>query len=161
MKKHYLIYGELVPGWTLVRAMKDLPNMNAGDWGLVFTNLFHLKEDFLPSFVFNKILNDLRTYPSFDEYSIELDKFEEHLKVDVQIGFAFYNACLEDGFDPVKDDFYIYIAHKLYLTALNGQGVLSESNLKKLLNIFLSKEDYEKAALIRDKLAKKEISKIF
>jgi hypothetical protein len=66
-----------------------------------------------------------------------------------------------DGFDPSTDDFYLFIAARLVSVATNGQSLLSDPQLKILMEIFVAKEEYEKAALVRDKLEKKNISKIF
>lgn len=158
----FLIYGEPIKGWSLIRAMKDVANMKAGEWGLAFSEFFFAKKNFLPSFVFKDIPNDID--PSFDDFGgfmKSLDDFEEAMKVDPQIGYAFYNACMFDGFDAHMDDFFIFVAGRILTTALEGQRQLSTKQLKTLMEIFVSKEEYEKAALVRDTLDEKNITKVF
>jgi hypothetical protein len=160
----FLIYGEPVKGWALIRAMKDVANMRAGEWGLAFSNLFFTKKDFLPSFVFKDIPNDTTdedVFDNFDCYLKKIEKFEKQMMVDPQIGFAFYNSCMIDGFDPTVDDFHIFVAERILGTAYDGQKQLSEEQMKTLMEIFVYKEEYEKAALVRDKLDNKTISRIF
>ena len=86
----FLIYGEPVKGWTLLRAMKDVANMKAGDWGLAFSNLFFTKKNFLPSFVFKDIPDDIEE--DFEDYMAKIDVFESCMLVDPQVGYAFYSA---------------------------------------------------------------------
>lgn len=156
----FLIYGEPVKGWCLIRAMRDVANMKAGEWGLAFSSLFFTKKDFCPSFVFKDVPDDFDT-DDFEMYLKNIEKFEKCLVVDPQIGFAFYNGCLMDGFDPGIDDFHIFIAGRILKTAMEGQMRLSDPQCKLLMEIFVDKEEYEKAALVRDKLEKKTISKVF
>jgi hypothetical protein len=156
----FLVYGEPIKGWALIRAMKDVANMKAGDWGLAFSNLFFTKKNFLPSFVFKDIPDEIQE-DDFEAYIKNIDDFERCMVVDPQIGFAFYNGCLMDGFDPSIDDFYIFIAERVIKTAREGQTRLSDPQMKILMEIFVSKEEYEKAALVRDTLEKKNISKLF
>lgn len=156
----FLIYGEPVKGWTLIRAMKDVANMQAGEWGLAFTSLFFTKKDFLPSFVFPDIPNDIDS-DDFEEYLATIESFEQYMIVDPQIGYAFYNSCLLDGFDPSLDDFHCFVAGRVLESAAKGQKLLSEPQMKILMEIFVHKEEYEKAALVRDSLDKKKISKVF
>lgn len=153
----FLIYGEPVKGWTLLRAMKDVANMKAGDWGLAFSNLFFTKKNFLPSFVFKDIPDDIEE--DFEDYMAKIDVFESCMLVDPQVGYAFYSACLEDGFDAIMDDFYIFTAERLLKTAKEGQAKLSKKQLRILMEIFVSTEEYEKAALVRDTLDKKSENK--
>src|SRR3989337_2331606 len=136
----FLIYGEPVKGWTLIRAMKDVANMKAGEWGLAFTSLFFTKKDFLPSFIFNDMPTDMDS-DDFEEYMKSIEDFEKHFLVDPQIGYAFYNSCLDDGFDPAMDDFYIFVAERMMKTASSGQKQLSDPQLKILMEIFVSKEE--------------------
>lgn len=163
----FLIYGEPIKGWSLIRAMKDVANMKAGEWGLAFSNLFFTKKDFLPSFIFPDIPdNDIDPEnedgeDNFEGYLKRIEKFEKCMIVDPQIGFAFYQGCLLDGFDPSMDDFHIFVADRIVTTALEGQKLLSEVQMKTLMEIFVYKEEYEKAALVRDKLENKVIHKIF
>jgi hypothetical protein len=100
----------------------------------------------------------------FEAYLGNLDSIEEFEKcmvVDPQVGFAFYSGCLRDGFDPVFDDFYIFVTERISKTASEGQTRLSDPQMKILMEIFVAKEEYEKAALVRDRLENKKISKIF
>ena len=157
----FLIYGEPIKGWALIRAMKDVANMKAGEWGLAFSEFFFSKKDFLPSFVFNEIPRDMEGEDNFDEYMNHIDEFESSMIVDPQIGFAFYKSCLEDGLNPTIDDFYIFVAERIVKTASEGQKRLSDQQLKILMEIFVSKEEYEKAALVRDRLEHKKVDKIF
>jgi hypothetical protein len=157
----FLIYGEPVKGWTLVRAIRDVSNMKAGEWGLAFTNLFFTKKNFYPSFVFKDLPDDLADYGDFDSYMVKIDEFEECMRVDPQVGYAFYTASIDDGFNPSLDDFYIFTAERLMSTAIEGQKKLSKKQLRILMEIFVSKEEYEKAALVRDTLDKKQVDKFF
>ncbi len=161
----FLIYGEPIKGWSLIRAMKDVANMKAGEWGLAFSNLFFTKKDFLPSFIFSDIpdnsIEDDDGEDSFDCYLKRIEEFEHCMVVDPQIGFAFYQGCLMDGYDPTMDDFHIFVADRIVATALEGQKLLSDDQMKILMEIFVDKEEYEKAALVRDKLENKVIHKIF
>jgi len=155
----FLIYGETITGWALIRAMKDVANMKAGEWGLVYSNLFFTKKEFLPSFVFKDI--PVGDFDEYDDYMQHLDTFEDCMKCDPQVGFSLYNACLDDGFNPILDDFYIYILERIQKTATEGQKNLSKQQLKILMEIFVSKEEYEKATLVRDTLEDKSVNKIF
>jgi hypothetical protein len=160
----FLIYGEPIKGWTLLRAMKDVANMRAGEWGLAFTSFFFAKKDFLPSFVFNEIPEDSGVGDlddDFDGYVERIEQFERCMIVDPQIGFAFYNSCLFDGFDPALDDFHLFVSDRIQKAASKGQSQLSDPQLKVLMEIFVSKEEYEKAALVRDRLERKKVGKIF
>lgn len=160
----YLIYGEPIKGWALVRALQDVGNMKAGQWGLAFSNFFFTRKDFLPSFVFTDIPDNSEesdVEDNFDAYLERIEKFEKRMKVDPQIGYAFYNSCLMDGFDPAMDDFHIFVADRILKTASKGQEQLSGLQLKILMEIFVSKEEYERAALVRDKLENKNVVKVF
>lgn len=160
----YLIYGEPIKGWVLVRAMKDVGNMRAGEWGLAFSNFFFTKKDFLPSFVFQEIPDNNEAEDiddNFDEYLKKIEKFERRMKVDPQIGYAFYQSCMFDGLDPKMDDFHIFVADRILKTASQGQNLLSDPQLKILMEIFVAKEEYERAALVRDKLENKKVIKVF
>lgn len=157
----FLIYGEPIKGWSLIRAMKDVANMKAGEWGLAFSNLFFTKKDFMPSFVFKNIPDDFDINDDFETYLENLEAFERCMIVDPQVGFAFYNGCLLDGFDPALDDFYIFVSGRVIQVASEGQTRLSDPQMKVLMEIFVHKEEYEKAALVRDRLENKKIFKIF
>lgn len=157
----FLIYGEPIKGWTLIRAMRDVANMKAGEWGLAFTALFFTKKDFLPSFVFKDIPDMSLEIDDFENYMKVMDEFEFNMMVDPQIGFAFYNGAMIDGFDPEQDDFYLFVSQRLIKTASDGQSLLSDPQLKILMEIFVHKEEYEKAALVRDRLENKKISRVF
>lgn len=157
----YLVYGEPVKGWSLIRALKDLENLNAGEWALVYSNLFFVKKNFLPSFFFKDIPDDFDEESDIGIFLNKIDEFEKSMNVDPQLGFAFYTSCLDDGFDPIKDDFFIFVAGRIKKIAEEGQQNITDNNLQKLMNIFVAMEQYERAALVRDKLEKKNINKIF
>lgn len=156
----FLIYGEPIKGWTLIRAMKDVANMKAGEWGLAYTTLFFSEKNFQPSFVFSDIPNDMES-DDFELYIKTIEDFEECMKVDPQVGYAFYESCLLDQFDPISEDFYIFVASRVLQVAINGQKQLSEAQMKILMEIFVAREDYEKAALVRDTLDHKRVGKVF
>src|ERR1035437_6058863 len=112
----FLIYGEPIKGWTLIRAMRDVANMSAGEWGLAFTSLFFTKKDFLPSFVFKDVPNIGLEVDDFEGYLKSMEEFEVDMMVDPQIGFAIYNSAMMDDFDPAQDDFYLFMAERLVKT---------------------------------------------
>ncbi len=160
---NYINYGNIVPGWDLIRAIKGGNGLDPGQWGLVFSEFFFKRKDFGVSFVFDEIPPDIdfENDDMFDEYIRMIEDFEENLKTDPQIGFAFYSSCLESDFDPEEDDFHVFVAGRMKIVAREGQAKIKDADLKKMMNIFVAVENYEKAAIIRDLLEKKITDKIF
>ncbi len=166
MNKDYIIYGEPIKGWILVRSLKEQHGAMPGDWGLAFKTFFLNRSDFMPSFFFKDVPKELEALEEsmeddFADYLKEIDKFEACLKVDPQIGYAFYNSCITNDFDPLSDDFHIWVAEKISSAAKTGQQSLSKKELKSLMKIFVSMEEYERAALVRDLLDDKNVEKVF
>ena len=156
----FLIYGEPIKGWSLIRAMVDVANMKAGEWGLAFSELFFKQKNFLASFVFKDIPTELNLN-DYDGYISEIEEFERRMVTDPQVGFAFYSSCINDGFKMDADDFHLFTAGRILQTAKDGQDQLNKEQLQILMDIFVEKEEYEKAALVRDTLEDKLVLKVF
>lgn len=153
---NYLVYGEPIKGWTLLRSLvdDDENRVGAGEWVLAYTKFFERRQALkYPSFIFNELPIDGNYTDSDEEIKKLLGKarqFERCMKTDPETGFGFYQCCLNDGFNPHKDEFYTWVAERMTQKAYISQSELSTDELQKLLDILVCKEDFEKAAMVRD-----------
>jgi hypothetical protein len=154
---NYLVYGEPITGWTLLRSLTDDEEnqVNGGEWVLAYSRLLHRRNAVKnPSFIFPELPYNGKTETD-DEIRTMLARardFERSFNTDPQTGFGFYQCCLNHGFNPFNDEFYTWVAERITETAYRSQTDLSNPELEKLLDLLVSKEEYEKAALLRDVL---------
>ena len=110
-------FGEVIPGWFLIRARKDDYKdnplvMKAGDFGLVVVNEPSVVWSTLPKI----IPNDDSSDEELDKFYAEVDEFEEritHMGIDGIVSLV--NSCRKVGFNENNNKyfaewFYDYIA---------------------------------------------------
>ena len=163
--KNCITYGEPIMNWTLIRALKDRGTMKAGEWGLVYTPTYvmfsgNLESD--PAFIFKNLPPQYNIEADTISYLEKIDIFERDLTCDPGTGSAFYISCLKHGFDE-DESLALWVADHILKTIIYMQPKLQRTELECLLEIMLEKEEYEKAALIRDTLDNRSVNaqKIF
>jgi len=157
----YLSYGEPIKGWMLLMALSD-DNDNSicsGQWILAYSKFIFQRQAVLrPSFVFDAMPFNSDDIDSDEGARALLNRareFEASMRTDPQTGYGFYHCCLSDGFDPFKDDFFTWVAERITEKAFSQPTNLADSDLQRLLDTLVAREEYEKAAEIRDLLQSK------
>lgn len=158
---NYLVYGEPIKGWTLLRSLGDDEEnrVGVGEWVLAYTKFFERRQALkYPSFIFKELPLDGGNADSDKEIKELIGKarvFEKSMRTDPETGFGFYQCCLNAGYNPLKEEFYTWVAERLTEKAYVSQSELSADELQKLLDILVCKEEFEKAAMVRDALTGK------
>ena len=85
-------WGEVLPGWTLIRASRDGNTMKADQWGLVSGND--------PDFWWTVTPRPRPPEGSADgrAWSLDADEFEKTLVTDPATGYLLYSAAREAGY---------------------------------------------------------------
>ncbi len=152
LSKH-ISYGEPIKNWTILRCVETDGCLRPGQWTMVYTRFIKENRKYIqPSFVFDNLLETVYDDADFQLYMNRVDQFEESLHCDPQTGYGFYSYCLQDGFDPFIDDFYIWVAEKITEHVIQKQKQLSSDELKRIMDMLVVMEEYEKAAVLRDLL---------
>ena len=159
----YLNYGTFIKGWYLLKCLEDdeYRGVNMGQWIISYeTFVEEDKPRLIPLF----ILDDVPSFDIEDEDDVEpsikkMESFEKSFLSDPQVGYGLYNNCIYDGFDPSFDDLYIWLAERINNCIDDAQKRMPKKMLKRMLDMYVAIEEYEKAALIRDVMRKKTTNK--
>jgi hypothetical protein len=88
-----LFYGEVLPGWFLIRARRESSSMKVGDWGLLRCN----DPDFIWS---SHPVLDLSSDDEEENLSIPEDDFTSAFRCDPNTGYALVKAAEQSGYHP-------------------------------------------------------------
>lgn len=119
-------YGEVLPGWYLVRLVNkvDTPyflyhdvdrthfytEMKEGSWGLTQENDPDIVFNIDPFSEIEEGASDLE----WDIYINKLHHYESRLISNVEVGFNLVQAAIQAGFDLEEGGFAVWLADKLY-----------------------------------------------
>lgn len=122
-------YGEVIPGWNLVRATADYLDIQAGDWGLavgddpevwwpseytpVTDPTFHMTPDEMD-------LMSAAEDEAFSRFGLVVEKIWEYVRTDPLAGHDLVQDAEADGFDRKKHFLSDWLVHRM--------GLLVESN---------------------------------
>ena len=105
-------YGEVIPGWILVRARKDADEWKAGQWGLVWENdpSFTWSSDPTPDPLFRMpeaqwdawFEANRDTPAAIRAMESAPDDFEAAFQCAPDIGYGLVTAGMQRGYDPEK-----------------------------------------------------------
>lgn len=154
---NYLVYGEPITGWMLLRCLHDDDKygVRMGQWIMAYAKFVRQRNKVKnPSFIFDELPfdNDFEDADGIRALLKRAKSFEQSLTTDPQTGYGFYHCCLSDGFDPFKDEFYTWVAERMTELVIKTQCTMPPAELKMLLDMLVELEEYEKAALVRDAL---------
>lgn len=96
-----LYFGEVVPGWYLIRARREHYNsMDVGDWGLLRSND--------PDIIFKTtpLLEPPDADPLYDTFYQKADEFYNELVCDPYLGYLLVDACKKNGYDHENHGFF-------------------------------------------------------
>lgn len=117
-----LHYGQVLPGWYLIRAQKDGNLMKIHQWGLLRCNDpdFVWTVDPIVDITYGMSDDQVDALPDdqwnlYRKFSNSAEKFEQSLKGDIRSGYSLYKACLEAGYDPEVDGYNLshWLLHSL------------------------------------------------
>ena len=132
-----LSYGEVIPGWTLMRARQDGIEWKKDEWGLVWSNdpTFTWTSTPTPCPLFNMPEEEDQTawFEAQPDGSPEVeramaytpDDFQDAFKVDPALGYDLVVAAMTKGYDPVDGGdfhgwFFDYLGEHLKIAVPTG-----------------------------------------
>lgn len=120
-----LMFGEVLPGWYLMRARRKSSMMEVGDWGLVRCNDpdFVWSTSPIPDPTFGLTDDQINSLPDgiTKEFNLRCDKFEEELYVPAYIGYLLVEAGRKVGYNQEEHGAFAYwlfhyLGHHIMIT---------------------------------------------